>query len=213
MRAAATIICLLTLAAFFPVIAAGLVIILVMRRCKVKKNITMLAAFYLILYIAWIATEPEKPGEQSGPQEIVVKTVRRSFPKAEPYSFSDSYTPVHNELQGLFNEVSSSFAGENIPVVLLPPFTMSAGSGSPGFLANITESAYAYLSESKNLRIVKRDYSKSKSRIKSQYILLGILSPIRNQIRLSVRLENINTGEILDVFDEYLDKSRISEFL
>jgi hypothetical protein len=213
MRTAFVLISLLALAAFFPVIGIGLLVILIMRRCKVKRNITMLAAFYLILYIAWIATEPEKPEEKPEAPEVVVKTVRRSFPQEKPYSLPDNYAPIHDGLEGLFNEISSSFTGENVPVVILPPFKMATSSDSPVFLTHITESAYAHLSGSGNLRIVKRDYNKSKSRIKSQYILLGILSPIRNQIRLSVRLENINTGEILDVFDEYFDMGKVSGFL
>jgi hypothetical protein len=166
-----------------------------------------LVIFYIILFVAWTVTEPQKPKEEPPP-----KIVRRKMPKEKPYNFPQEYAWIHNGLEDIFGKVSSSFSGKNIPVLVLPVFTMSTGDTAT-LPAYMTESAYAYLSNSRNIRTVKRDYKKSKSRIKSKYVLIGRLTPIGDQIRVSVRVEDIYTGEIIDVFDAYIDRNKAGFFL
>jgi TolB-like protein len=170
-------------------------------------KLKILAVFFGVFWFIWTVTEPKTPKIEPPPQ-----IVRRKLPKETPYKFPENYAGIHKELEGVSNEVSSSFAGSNVPVLILPVFTMSTG-GTPVLLNFVTESAYAHLSKSKNIRIVKRDYNKSKSRLKAKYILIGRLSSVGNQIRVSLRIENINTGEIVDVFDDYIDKTKASQFL
>jgi TolB-like protein len=172
------------------------------------NKLKALVVFFIILFIAWTVTYPKQPKKAPPPPKIT----RRKLPMEAPYDFPENYILIHQELQYVFNEVSSSFTGNNVPVLVMPIFTMSTG-GTPVLLTYITESAYAHLSKSKNIRIVKRDYNKSKSRIKSKYILIGRLSPVGDQIRVSIRIENINTGEIIDVFDEYIARDKASVFL
>jgi TolB-like protein len=170
------------------------------------RKLKILAGFAGALFYLWVLTEPQTPKPETPPQ-----IVRRKLPKETPYKFPENYTTIHKDLEGVFNEVTSSFTGGNVPVLILPDFTLSTGD-RPVFLTFVTESAYTHLSKSKNIRIVKRDYNK-KSRIKAKYILIGRLSSVANQIRVSVRIENINTGEIVDVFDDYIDKNKASLFL
>ncbi|MDR3266832.1 MAG: hypothetical protein LBT24_04585 [Tannerella sp.] len=163
------------------------------------KKLKTLACFFGALWFLWAITEPKTPKPETAPQ-----IVRRKLPKETTYKFPENYTGIHKELESVFSEVSSSFAGANVPVLILPVFTLSTG-GTPVLITYVTESAYAHLLKSKNIRIVKRDYN-TKSRIKAKYILIGRLSSVGDQIRVSVRIENINTGEIVDVFDGYIDK-------
>jgi hypothetical protein len=166
----------------------------------------MLIGFCIVLFVIWNVTEPEKPKEEPPP-----KIVRRKLPKETPYKFPDDYVLIHNKLKNVFDDLSSYFSEGNVPVLILSDFTMSNGN-TLKLSAYVTESAYAYLSNSKNLRIVKRDYSK-KSRIKANYILIGRLIPLADQIRVSVRVENINTGEITEIFDEYIDRNKAGIYL
>jgi hypothetical protein len=169
---------------------------------KIKK----LLGFFIILAVAWIVTEPKKPKEEPPPE-----ITRRKLPKETPYKFPADYIWIHSKLENVFGGISSSFTEGNVPVLILSNFTMAMGS-SPELLTHVTESAYTYLSDSRNLRIVKRDYNK-KSRIKAKYILIGRLIPTADQIRISVRIENINTGEITEIFDEYIDRNKAGIYL
>ena len=174
-----------------------------------KKKLKLLGIFYCILAIAWFVTEYREPKEDAIP-----KVTRRKMPKVKPYDFPEDYTASHEKLANMFGNATSMFSGGNIPVLALPPFAMAAGESYPVLLNLITESAYSYLYNDRKVRVVRRDYSsESKSRIRSRYILIGRVSTIGNQIRITVRIQDINTGEILDAFDDFIDRAKINNYL
>ncbi|MDR1179431.1 MAG: hypothetical protein LBK44_02905 [Spirochaetales bacterium] len=172
------------------------------------KKLKILVVFYIILITVWYATEPAKPR-----QELSQKITRRKFPEKTDYAFPKEYAEVHKEFSGIFAEIPAAFP-QGTPVLVLPAFTMTGGNNSSALPEYVTESAYSYLSKNRNVRIVRRDYnSKTGSRIKAKYILIGRVNPIENQIRVSVRIENIASGEILDYFEKYIDKNKVAGYL
>ena len=167
----------------------------------------LLCVFYIILIVAWFKTEYEEPAV------FTQKVTRRALPKEKHFEFPNDYSETHNMLSGLFRDSTSSFTGNNFPVLALPPFTLTTGGGSPELLNLITESAYSHLRSDGKVRVVRRDYSPgSKSRIKAKYILIGRVGTIGDQIRVTVRVQDINTSEILDVFDSYIDRTKVSKY-
>ncbi|MDR2865476.1 MAG: hypothetical protein LBV68_07710 [Spirochaetaceae bacterium] len=181
-----------------------------------KGILGALAVFAIILCGVWNCTGPEYPQRPTRETHTVTETpppkiVRRQFPKEAPFAFPAEYKETYNKMSNVFLEVSNSFTGNNVPVLAVVPFTMSSGDNSAVLLTYAGETAYSYLSGSSKIRAVKRDYS-AKSRITSKYILIGKVIPIGNQVRLTVRVEDVRTGEIIDAFDEYIDKSQISMY-
>ena len=177
----------------------------------------VLAVFIIILAVLWQVTDYRGPLKPSKP-----KIDRRALPKEKPYDFPAEYVKTHKKMAEIFKNVTSSFTEGNVPVIVLTPFVMAPGASaegpqdnsSPSLPAYLTESAYSYLYNDKNVRVVRRNYDlKNRSRIQAKYILIGRISSIGNQIRVTVRLENVTTGEILDSHDEYLDKAQVSRFL
>ena len=174
-----------------------------------RKTLKLLGIFYFILAIAWVMTEYKEPKEAAEP-----KVVRRKLPKEKPYDFPGDYSDTHKEMAGVFGNSTGMFTNDNIPVLVLPPFTMATDDSTPHLLNLVTESAYSYLYNDRKVRIVRRDYtSDSRSRIRAKYILIGRVSTIGNQVRISVRIQDINTGEILDAFDGYIDKAKVNKYL
>jgi hypothetical protein len=173
------------------------------------KKLKMLVVFYIILIVVWHVTEPEKPR-----QELPSKITRRKLPEKTAYAFPKEYEEVHRDFAAVFDGIPAAFPQGTVPVLVLPAFTMSADNNSSALPGYVTESAYSYLSKSPNVRIVRRDYnSKTGSRIKAKYILIGRVNPIENQLRVSVRIENIASGEILDYFEQYIDKAKVAGYL
>jgi len=173
------------------------------------RKLILLGFFYFILAIIWIATEYKEPRKESPP-----KITRRSLPKEKPYVFPADYIESHRKLAILFGNATNMFIDGNTPVLALPSFAMTTDNFSTVLLAYITESAYAYLYTDRRVRVVRRDYtSDSRSRIKAKYILIGRVGTIGNQIRITVRIQDINTGEILDAFDDYIDRTKVSKYL
>jgi len=172
-------------------------------------KLKVLCTFWVILVIVWFVTEYKEPKEASPP-----KIVRRKLPAEKPYDFPGDYTESHKKLAGVFENATSIFTDGNVPVLVLPPFTMATDNSNPVLLAYVTESAYSYLYNDKKIRIVRRDYtSEGKSRIRAKYILIGKVGTIGQQIRITVRIQDINTGEILDAFDDYIDMAKVSKYL
>lgn len=174
-----------------------------------KKFKKIIIGFYIILIIAWSASEYREP-----PVIIPPKITRKIMPKEKPYNFPADYADTHKHLANLFGNASSMFTGGNVPVLVMPLFTMSTGGESPELLELITESAFYYLYRDRKVRIVRRDYNSGKSsRIKAKHILIGRVSAIGNQIRVVVRIQDVNTGEILDAYDDFIDMEKVSKYL
>jgi len=173
------------------------------------KKLTTLAVFIVIIFIAWDVTAYKEPKEEPPP-----KVTRRAMPKEKPYNFPGDYTETHKKLAGIFGEATSIFTGGNVPVLALPPFAMATGSGSPELLNLLTESAFSYFYNDRKVRVVRRDYNAAnRSRIRAKHIVIGRVSTIGNQIRVIVRIQDVNTGEILDAFDDLIDRSQVSKHL
>ena len=170
-----------------------------------KKLIVIL---YIVLAVAWFATDYKEPTEASAP-----KVARRKLPTEKPYNFPSDYTETHKKLAGVFTDAAGMFTGGNVPVLALPPFAMATGDSTPALLNLVTESAYSHLYNDRKVRVVRRDYSEGKSRIRAKYILIGRVSTIGNQIRVTVRIQDINTGEILDAFDDFIERAKIGKYL
>lgn len=174
-----------------------------------KKKFKSLVLFYFILAIAWFMTEYREPQKDAGRG-----AARRKLPAEKPYDFPGDYTGPHKKLAAVFGNVTSMFTGGNIPVLALPSFSMASGDSKPVLLNLVTESAYFYLHNDQKIRVVRRDYSSgNKSRIKAGHILIGRVSAIGNQIRITVRIQDINTGEILDDYDCFFDKAEVKNYL
>jgi hypothetical protein len=176
-----------------------------------------LGLFLLILICTYNLTGPKKPHKYFDlpPKKTVEpEIIRYPFPKPKLNSFPTDFYPVHNKLSGIYKELTTSFPLKNVPVIALPVFKSTEPNISAGLVNYLTESAYSHLYYSKNMKIVKREYNISKkSRIKTKYILIGRISPVINQYRITLRLEDINTGEIIESFDDYIDKSIADRFL
>ena len=169
----------------------------------------VLGIFYLILAVAWVVVGRKEPE-----RKILPKITRRSFPRETPYNFPPDYAETHKTLAKVFGDTTTMFTEENIPVLILPPFTMTTDDDNPVLLDYITKSAFSYLYNDNKIRVVQRDYtSENRSRIKARYILIGKISPIGNQFRITIRIQDINTGEILDAYDEYISKTQVSKYL
>jgi len=169
----------------------------------------MLIIFYVVLAVIWSATSYKEPKE-----DAPAKASRRALPREKPYDFPSAYSGTHKKLEGLFANSTEMFNGGNVPVLALPPFTMTAEGKSPELLNLLTESAFFYLCKDKNVRIVRRDYaSGGNSRIKPRHILIGRVGEIGNELRITVRIQDVNSGEILDAFDEYVRKTDVARFL
>ena len=169
--------------------------------------IKALLIFYVILAVAWSITSYKEPKEKSGPG-----VTRREMPKGKPFSFPAGYADTNKKLASIFASATEIFDDGNVPVLALPPFTMD--NESPELLTLLTESAFFYLSNDKNVRVVRRDYSAGgSSRIKPKHILIGKVGEIGRQLRITVRIQDVNSGEILDVFDEYIRKADVAKFL
>ena len=180
-----------------------------MRKARTPRSIPKtLGIFYLALAVAWFATEYREPKEEAP------KVTRRGLPVKKPYAFPADYSESHKKLAGVFAEATEMFSGGNVPVLLLPPFTLSTGDGSPALLTYVTESAYDYLYNDRKVRVVRRDYdSGGKSRIRGRYILIGKVGTLGEQVRITVRIQDVNTGEILDSFDNYLSRAQVGRYL
>jgi TolB-like protein len=174
-----------------------------------KRKLKQFILFYFILAIVWVMTEYKEPKETLPP-----KVVRRQFPMKRPYNFPKDFFETHTNLAGVFEDSTSMFTGGNIPVLILPPFTMVTGNSTAELINLVTESAFYHLYNDQKIRIVRRNYDeKNRSRIRANYILIGRISTIGNQIRITVRIQDINTGEILDAFDDYINIGQISKYL
>ena len=172
-------------------------------------KLKVIGVFYIILAIAWIRTEYREPVNATAP-----KAVRRALPKERPYAFPHDYAETHTKLAGLFADATNIFNRGTIPVLVLPSFVMAVDNNVPDLLSLITESAYFYLYNDQKVRVVRRDYSSGgKSRIRAKHILIGRVGIIGTQIRISVRVQDISTGEILDAFDNYIDKTKVGKYL
>ena len=168
-----------------------------------------LIIFYIILLIIWIATDYREPVEDPPPEII-----RRVFPTEKTHNFPNDFIITHNSLANLFEDATSRFTHGNVPVLLLPDFVMATGDSTPVLLDYIKESAFSYLYNDPKVRVVRRNYdSDQRSRIRGNYILIGRVSTFRDQIRITVRIQDVNTGEILDAFDEFVPLAQVSSHL
>jgi TolB-like protein len=178
------------------------------------RKLKMLGIYIIAVVVVFYAVTGSKPELPKKPAAPVQKITRRNLPQEKPYDFPSDYLNVHKALAGSFSEVSAFFTNGNVPVLIITPFTITQSNNSPLVLTYLTESAYDYLHKSRNLRAIKRDYtSNKKPRITSNYILVGKVSPIGNQVRITLRIEDIRTGEIIDAFDDYVDKQAVARYL
>jgi|GEM_PF-2867358 len=168
-----------------------------------------LLIFYFILLVAWVLLVED----WRAVRDVAPVVVRRPFPRERPFNFPRGYIGTHQRLAGMFAESTSMFAGGNVPVLALPPFAMAAGGGSPEFLSLLTESAFYYLYNDRRVRVVRRDYEAGgRSRIRAYHILIGRVSTIGNHVRVTVRIQDVHSGEILDVFAEDIYRGDIARF-
>jgi TolB-like protein len=173
------------------------------------KKLLMIVIFLGGLGFVWVKTDYKEPAGASA-----ARVTRRKLPVEKPYDFPGDYTDSHKKLAGVFESSTSMFTEGNVPVLTLPPFTMTTGGGAPELLNLVTESAYSYLYNDRKVRVVRRDYtSEKKSRIRANYILIGRVSTIGDQIRITVRIQDLRTGEIVDAFDDYIERAKLGKYL
>jgi hypothetical protein len=131
-------------------------------------------------------------------------------PKPSP-QFPSEYLPVHRQLASYFDAVANSFTGNGTTVALYP-FTLSGG-GEPKLLNYLTESAFFYLSQKNHIKIIRRHVNEKIGDVKAKYLLRCNVNPVQDII-LTIKIIEVDTGEILDLFDYTLHaESKIKALL
>ncbi|MDR0375289.1 MAG: hypothetical protein LBH85_06140 [Treponema sp.] len=146
------------------------------------------------------APKPEpKPEPKPQPAPKPAPQPAPSVPQPEPsFDFPSEYLPVHRQLSTYFSEVANSFNEEGT-IIALYPFTKS-GDGAPRLLKYLTESAYFYLSKNSSIQILRRQVNENTGNANAKFLLRCNVNPIQDII-LTIRVIDIGTGEIIDLFD------------